>query len=114
MAEGATPNFIHILLCDNDYGQHLERAAKVIYEVFGNNPIYVEEARIKKVVVDLVVVYESMHAAANKYSSDYDFDVSRGYLMSQLEVKFSDVVPNVDHDGGSVAIDRNTGYIWRF
>ena len=45
---------------------------------------------------------------------DYDLDVSRGYLMRQLEVKFSDVVPDVDHDGGSVAIDRNTGYIWRF
>lgn len=112
MAEKMDPPFIWFLLCDNDFGWELEIAAKHVHECFFNPQILCSERTIKDGVITLMLGLKSVMDASRGFSSP-SLNRSR-HLEERLTVKFSDSPPNLDHDGGSVAIDRNTGYIWRF
>lgn len=114
MAEKLSPAFIHILLCDNDYGHDLGVVAHLVKDATWQRKLHGTEDALKRAVVDLLVGLEHLRRATNVHYADYDLDVSRGYLMNNLAVTFNDRPTTVDHDGGSVAIDRNTFYIWRF
>lgn len=105
------PSFIQIHLCDNDYGQQLEQAAKLLQSTLADD-ILVSEARIKRVMVDLVVALSDLQSAARGFEFS-GLQTSR-YLDSVLHVSFSRHPPTRDHDGGSVAINRHTGHVWRF
>ena len=108
------PNFIVIKLCDNDFGQELEKAALQVEAAFDNAPILVSETRvIKSVMIDLVLAFSNLIEAAKGFS--VEGSATRYYLEHNLEVTFHDRLPQLpDHDGGSVAIDRTRGYVWRF
>lgn len=103
------PAFIYILLCDNDFGVELEQAAKIIYEQFRNYEIFCSEERVKRSVIKLIDGLNDMCAASN----GFEVICPLSYLRDSLTVQFTDKLLTLDHDGGSVAIDRNTGYIWR-
>ena len=111
MAEKMTPAFIHILLCDNDYGWELGIVAKHVHECFFNPQILCSERAIKDAVITLMLGLGSLMHASRGFSAPGN---THRYLEQRLTVKFADAPPDLDHDGGSVAIDRNTGYIWRF
>jgi hypothetical protein len=102
------PAFICLLLCNNDFSIELEQAARIIHENFGNKPFLCSEERVKRVVIKLIIGLHDLRYA------DRGFEVNciKDYLEAQLSVKFTDKPLTLDHDGGSVAIDRNTGYIW--
>lgn len=106
------PNFIQIRLCDNDFGQELETAARIIDAHLGQGELYVSEGRIEGIVVRLVVALADLRAATRGFASENQSNIE--YLMSKTNVVFSDKAPEDDHDGGSVAIDRRLGYVWRF
>lgn len=110
MAEKMRPAFIHILLCDNDYGQELGAVAHMVHDHCHQPTMACDPEEIKYAVIDIINGMSRLKAASRGWAN---MD-SLPYLRSRLSVVFSDVVPNVDHNGGSVAIDRNTGYIWRF
>lgn len=105
-------NFIIIYLCDNDFGNQLEQTAKLLHEHFCDQELLCSELRVKDIAVDLIVALCNLSAAARGFAEDSDH--LRLYLTKALDVVFTSQPPTEDHDGGSVAIDRNTGYIWRF
>lgn len=107
------PNFIVITLCDNDYGQQLEQAARLIADSFGTADILVSERRMKEVVVELIVALDNLSFAARGFETESRS--VRRYLEASLHVSFARHAPTYDHDSGSVAIDRTrNNYIWRF
>lgn len=107
------PPFIIIRLCDNDFGQQLEQVAKLVHEAFFDQDIIISEEFVRLIVIDLVVALCCLSEAA-KGGSLMPLNPVRAYLTARLRVEFADHAPTEDHDGGSVAIDRNTNYIWRF
>jgi hypothetical protein len=106
------PSFIQLRLCDNDFGHQLEQTARLLNEALGEETVLVSPARVKTSAVNLIVALTDLSHAARGFSND---NAHLGlYLLRSLDVVFTDHAPTDDHDGGSVAIDRNTGYIWRF
>lgn len=107
-----SPNFIVIYLCDNDFGYELDRTARFIIEALSADPILVSEERVKEVVVDLMVAFSNLNSVSKGFAPTVS--LTKDYLTKSLKVVFADHAPVEDHDGGSVAIDRNRTYIWRF
>lgn len=101
-----TTQFIHVLLGDNDFAQQLEEASARVFAAFGTRET---EEDFRKCVVTIASALNDLRAVQNgSRQSAYE------YLNRSVRVVFSDEKPSVDHDGGSVAIDCNTAYIWRF
>lgn len=107
-----TPNFINIALCDNDFGSELEKSARIIADTFWQGDILCSEARIKSVVVDLVLALNNLSSAYRGFS-DTPGHV-RDYLNKSLTVSFQRTKPEEDHDGGSVCIDCKQNFVWRY
>ena len=106
------PNLIVLSLADNDYGQQLEQAAQLLHAQLGGEDVLVSERRVHEVVVDLVVALSNLTALARGFETDNA--LTRRHLHARLAVRFTSIAPTADHDGGSVAIDRNRNYIWRY
>lgn len=101
-----TPQFIHVLLCDNDFAQPLEEASARVFASFGTRET---EEDFRKCVVGVASALNDLRAVQNgSRQSAYE------YLNGKVRVVFSNEQPIVDHDGGSVAIDCNTAFVWRF
>lgn len=111
--ELSNPNFIVLYLCDNDFGWELEEVAKLLQWTFGQEPILPDESRVKAVAIDLMLALHNLRDAANGRAEKSDGQL-RSYLTGQLGVAFAQHRPTVDHDGGSVCIDRNLRGFWRF
>ncbi len=106
-----TPPFIHISLCDNDFAQELEAAARLLHERLPDCVSNLDVARITEAVIGIMCSL----AAIRYLSSPAEFvSGTEQYLRKELRVHFAMHPPTADHDGGSVAIDRNTGYVWRY
>jgi hypothetical protein len=105
-------NFLCIELCDNDFGHELETAARLMREHLDREELPVGAARLKGVAVDLVVGLSNLREAARGW--DATTPRTREYLERRLNVVLSNEAPTKDHDGGSVAWDRSTNYIWRY
>lgn len=63
-------------------------------------------------MVHLTSALVRVHEAARGFKCEDNAGLP--YLSNRLRVVYSETVPNLDHDGGSVAVDVSTGYIWRF
>lgn len=110
---GLNPSFIHILLCDNDFGRELEFAAGAVANTMVGE-LFVNEQRVKEVIVDLMVAHHNLIEAATGFSCSTEH--VRVYLLGNLAVRFEAGKPaiDLDHDGGSACIDRHTRFFWRF
>lgn len=106
------PNFIILYLCNNDYGDSLERTAKILNEFLHQDQVLVSAERIKEIAVNLIAELNDLREASRGFSTHREH--TRDYLRRDLEVVFSRLAPDQDHDGGSVAIDRHRGVVWRF
>lgn len=102
------PRFVHVLLCDNDFGQVLESATR---QVFESTKAACDAEVFKDCVVHLTSALDRLRDASHGRKCD---DASLTYLQNQVRVEYSNTAPNLDHDGGSVAVDVSTGYVWRF
>ena len=104
-------NYIFFSLCDNDFGMVLEDAVRFVNE---NKVCALEEDDWKYWVVLATENFNSMRRIHPMLKRD---DARRAqtkaYLENSLKVTFLRTPPEVDHDGGSVVLDFNTGYIWR-
>lgn len=98
------PNFIIIKLCDNDFGCPLEEAARIVFRALYTH--YSEEIFRLHMVSMTNALSRLQHPTMEHSSLDYLFD--------KIKVTYSDTSPQGDDDGGSVAIDVNRNYIWRF
>jgi hypothetical protein len=101
------PAFIHVALCDNDYSMPLEEAVTRVYRDFGTDH---SEEVFRNCVVKLATALCLIRSAGDESGTH---NVWR-YLNSSVVVTYSNEPPAVDHDGGSVAIDTNLNYIWRY
>lgn len=106
------PNFLVFSLCDNDYGNELEFAIRAIHEVLGPGEILVSEERVKSIAIDLMASMNDLRHAARGFSGTGQ--LLRNYLEKTLLVDFAMASPTDDHDSGSAAVDRCTGYVWRY
>ena len=59
------------------------------------------------------VVFQNSVRRIHKIFMNKDHEFTRRYLENNIKVEYLDIKPNVDHDGGSVVLDVNTGYTWR-
>jgi hypothetical protein len=109
---GFKPKFIIFSLCDNDFGDALEFAAKQIWETFSGEEIFCSPERIKEATIKMMLAKINLTCAYRGFSSDDSR--MENYLTKQMEVYFNSEKPSVDHDFGSVCIDYSTGYIWRY
>ena len=99
--------FIHISLCDNDFADHLQKAVELVFADLGTTQ---PEDVFQKCVVDLTVALNQLrHYAFHREPTN-----PREYLEASISVLYSDRAPDIDHDGGSVAVDTNRNYIWRY
>lgn len=101
--------FIHISLCDNDFASELEEATTRVFSSLHAGQI---ADVFRSCVIELTVALNILRNAA--FARDPFPTRLREYLNERLKVTYSDKAPDADHDGGSVAIDANTGYIWRY
>lgn len=101
-------NFVFVKLADNDF-QSLAEAAEYVWK---NKEHPLTEAEFKHFVVNYVVFQNSIRRIHKIFMND-DHEHTRRYLEDCVEVKYVDIKPNVDHDGGSVILDVNTGHTWR-
>ena len=106
------PAFIHVLLCDNDFGEEIEFALRHAFDGWKAASRTPPEDDLRCCIVHLAVAHHRVRNLA------FGRDVYRGesldYLNKSIRVVYADAPPALDHDGGSVAVDVNTGYIWRF
>ena len=106
------PAFINLSLCDNDFGWQLEWAARQFHEEAGQGDIICASYFIKEAVIELVCAKLLLSdVMRNRYN---DTAARRTYLTQALMVDFHKPPDGLDHDGGSVCIDRNLNYIWRY
>lgn len=101
-------NFIFVSLCDNDF-QSLAEATEYVWK---NKEHPLTEDEFKHFVVNYVVFQNSVRRI-HKICMNKDHEHTRRYLEGRIKVEYVDTKPNVDHDGGSVILDVNTGYTWR-
>lgn len=101
--------FIQVILCDNDFADVLEEATRRVYSSLGTKS---SEEDFKNCVVSLASSLHEIQLIGRGFS--YRGYAAHKYLDSSVKVIFSDNKPDVDHDGGSIAIDCSTNYIWRF
>lgn len=107
------PNFVVIYLCDNDFGRELDEVGRILQTTFGREPMYIGSARLKEIVVELMVALNNLHTAYKGFSSSSG--TVRAYLQEKVSVEFYRRKPDLpDHDGGSVAISRRDGFVYRF
>lgn len=106
--------YITYWLCDNDFGQHMERAAKWLVEFYG-----VEE--LKRL--------EDVHFRGAMASHMAGEHVARGYAggpgngtaglqwyfdyFNKARIDRTEEGSKSDGDSGVVSIDLATGYVWR-
>lgn len=100
-------NYIIVRLCDNDFGQDLEKALTIVFEKHGTD---LHESIFRRCMVELVSALNDVRSAA----WIDNFQERHTHLYESISVEYSSTPPTEDHDGGSVAVDVNTGYIWRF
>jgi hypothetical protein len=101
--------FIHVSLCDNDFSGELQEAVTRVFAELGTTQT---EAVFRSCVIDLTVALNTLRNAA--FARDPFPTRLREYLESRLKVKYALKPPTEDHDGGSVAIETYTNYIWRY
>jgi hypothetical protein len=104
-----TPRFIVVSLCDNDFAGELQEAVTRVFSELGTDQT---EVVFRRCVIDLTVALNTLRNAA--FARDPFPTRLREYLEGKLRVEFNSVGPDNDHDGGSVAIDTNRNYIWRY
>jgi hypothetical protein len=108
MTNMINPRFIYVLLCDNDFAGPLEEAVRRVFAALGGDA---SAHDFKRCVVSMATALCDLRDASNR--REYDPKI-KAYLDNQIEVRYLDRVLDLDHDGGSVGIDCNTKYIWRF
>jgi hypothetical protein len=101
--------FIIVSLCDNDFAGELEEATKRVFRELNTHQT---EAVFRRCVIDLTVALNTLRNAT--FSRDPFPTRLREYLESRLKVTYADKPPTDDHDGGSVAVETYTNYIWRY
>ncbi len=101
-------NFIFVSLCDNDF-QTLLEATKYVWE---NKEHDLTEGEFKHYVIAYVMFKQSVRRINKNFIGEKSTCLKE-YFDKSLQVYYTDDKPEVDHDGGSVILDTNTGYAWR-
>lgn len=101
------PAFIHISLCDNDFADDLQTAARMVFDTLG---VRVTEELFCEAVVSMTNALSTLKSISRGWRNDSCL----AYLKSEIKIIYSSKPPDIDHGGGSVAIDCNTRYIWRY
>lgn len=103
-----THAYIHVSLCDNDFGIELEEAVTRVFASLGTTQ---SEISFQECVAELTIALDLIRNAA--FAREPGLHV-REYLTNRIRVEYSNEPPTADHDGGSVAVDTNLNYIWRY
>jgi hypothetical protein len=106
--------FLVARLCDNDYAGPLENAMRWLNFNWRDRLPRTHPDTVKYSLI--VLATAEMNASAAMRNQELDTKGhSVEYLNRQLKVTFDQRAPrDEDHDGGSVALDLSTNYIWRF
>jgi len=99
-------NFIVIYLCDNDFANSLEAAARIVFSEYGSDQA--KDVFQRGIIAVTAALADLRHP---EYSQKHP---SLPYLKESLSVEYAKEPPTKDHDGGSVCIDVHQNYIWRF
>lgn len=114
MNEGEKPNFILVLLCDNDFGQELETATRLIYERAEVMNPFPDPAWFLDQVVRLTMALSVLRLPGTPDALHINEHAVRRYFHDNVKVHYYGRIGVIDHDGGSVGIDTNMNFIWRF
>ena len=107
--ESTKINYLVVELCDNDFGYQLQEAVTKAHSVLG------KEATTRQYKVCVVQMTVALCCISDAfYNRVQSLDSNFEYLNERVNVKYQQDAPDEDHDGGSVAVDLNSGYIWRF
>lgn len=108
------PNrFITYRLCDNDFSQHMKRAAEFMNWFYGDE-LKTVTADAFRAAIAYHMAGEAMMRAVMRGDLDRHERTVQWYFeyFNKAKVEFGREAADADGDSGYVSIDTATGYVW--
>jgi hypothetical protein len=105
--------FVTYRLCDNDFSQHMLRAAEWLVEFFGKEALATYDDDKFRLAMASHMAGESLaRAHFDGHLRDGDSLQQRFEYLAKARILRGKEAADEDCDCGAVSIDTSTGYIW--